>query len=155
MGHRYIHTAPAKPALVLPEVVQGEFSILDSLIDDYMQHEAEYRPRLDAPRVACGTSNAGSGFRQWHSEYEAVGELLERHEMRIVGECWDRLGALHNQALRLDYMNRRAQVEVWRNPRTAGMTVERLREITAEAKRALKTDLRSQGVKVDAEKREA
>ena len=143
---RILRPKPTRPRLQIPEVAQTEFSRLDSLIDDYLAYEAAYRPPIGDQTAAAGLRDAPSGFRQWHSEHEAIGEVLERNEMRVTGECWERLGQLYEQALRLDHLNRRAQVEVWRNPRTGGMSIERLRQLTADAKRALQRDLRRCGI---------
>lgn len=143
---RITRPKPTVPHLHIPEVEQTEFSRLESLIDDYLFWESSYHPPIGHQGTAAGLRDAPSGFRQWTSEYETVGELLERSEMEVVGECWERLSRLYDQALRLDHMNRRSQAEVWRNPRTGGMSAERLREITVEAKRTLRADLRRCGL---------
>jgi hypothetical protein len=89
------------------------FAMLDALIDDYLRHDRNQRPRLGYPGIAGGMSAAGS-----NRTFESADELLDDsvHCLRMAGMsgAWESLTVRQEQALRIDASNRKAKVIVFR-----------------------------------------
>lgn len=92
------------------------FTLLDALIDDYLRHERNHRPRLSYPGTASGMGSAGS-----NRSFQSADELLDDsvHSLRMAGMsgAWASLSVRQEQALRVDSHNREAGAVVWRLPR--------------------------------------
>jgi hypothetical protein len=95
----------------LPEA--DPFALLDALIDDYLRHERNYRPRMGYPGSASGMGQAGS-----NRSFQSADELLDDsvHSLRMAGMsgAWASLTVRQEQALRIDASNRKARVTVFR-----------------------------------------
>jgi selenocysteine lyase/cysteine desulfurase len=89
------------------------FALLDALIDDYLRHERNHRPRLSYPGTASGMGSAGS-----NRSFQSADELLDDsvHSLRMAGMsgAWASLSVRQEQALRIDASNRRGGVTVFR-----------------------------------------
>lgn len=106
---------------------------LDHLIDRYLRSEARDKPELGYPSIAAGTQLYRSS-RQYQSANETLSEATSAAELTAMEGAWDSLSREHEQALRIDALNRMTETTVFRVP---NKTPEETSDLITEAKRRL------------------